>query len=122
MDITPFKDKIKEYLDSLAKDDKLFAKTYKKKNKNIEECVKYILQEVQKQAKGERAVGVADEEIYNLAVHYYDEDDIVVGKATPQVKVAHSNDKKVTAKKRTTKKAKAEDDEYVPLSLEIPLF
>lgn len=128
MDITPFKDQIKDHLDKVAKKDKLFGNNYKKENKSLDECVKYILQEVRKQAKGNNAVGVADDEIYNLAIHYYDEDDIKVGGELPKVKVAHSSDtnaakkvKKAAAQK--TKKAKTPvDDEYVPLSLEIPLF
>lgn len=128
MDITPFKDKIKSHLDEVAKKDKLFAKNYKKENKNLDNCCKYIIQQVKEQAKGKNAVGVADEEVYNLAIHYYDEDDIKVGGELPKVKVAHSSDtnaaKKV--KKAAAQKAKKTeaptDDEYVPLSLEIPLF
>lgn len=125
MNITPFKDQIEAHLEKVAKKDKLFAKSYAKKNKNLDECVKYILQEVRKQAKGNNAVGVADDEIYNLAIHYYDEDSIKVDAATPAVKITHSvaPAKKTTAKKAKAKKTEAPaDDEYVPLSLEIPLF
>lgn len=128
MNITPFKDKIKEHLDSVAKSDKLFAKTYAKKNKSIDECCKYIIQEVKKAAKNNSQVQVADEEIYSLAIHYYDEDSIKVGGEMPKVKVAHSSDtnaakkvKKAAAQKAKKTEAPA-DDEYVPLSLEIPLF
>lgn len=128
MKITPFEDAIKNHLDKVAKKDKLFAKSYAKENKSLDECVKYILQEVKKAAKNNNRVQVLDDEIYNLAIHYYDEDDIKVSGELPKVKVAHSSDtnaakkvKKATAQKSKKTKSPA-DDEYVPLSLEIPLF
>lgn len=67
-----FKTTIQSYLDKRAEQDPLFAATLKKENKSIEECVDYILSEVQKSD----ANGFADEEIYSMAVHYYDEDDL----------------------------------------------
>lgn len=129
--LTPFQEKIKEHLDDVAKKDKQFAKSYAKENKSLAECEKYIYQEVRRQAKGKNAVGCADEDIYNLAIHYYDEDDIKVDGATPKVEVVHTTEKMDDFKKRTaskraskkTKEVKKEDiDEYEPLSLEIPLF
>ena len=71
-----FKKVIKEYLDERAKKDELFAKSYAKEKKNIDDCITYILNYVQKSG----CQGFADEEIFGLAVHYYDEDDIDVGK------------------------------------------
>ena len=38
-----FKRTIQAYLDSRAAEDKLFATSYHKANKNIDECVTYIL-------------------------------------------------------------------------------
>lgn len=67
-----FRDTIKAYLDKRAADDPLFAETYRKENKSLDECCNYILQQVR--ASG--CNGFADEEIYGMAVHYYDEDDI----------------------------------------------
>ena len=71
-----FKKTIKEYLEQRAKEDELFATTYAKENKNIDDCITYILNTVKKSERN----GFADEEIYSMAVHYYDEDDIEVGK------------------------------------------
>lgn len=68
---------IAEYLNQRAMTDPLFAPNLQKPNKNIEECVTYILCEVQKSGCN----GFADDEIYSMAVHYYDEDNIEVGKA-----------------------------------------
>ena len=71
-----FKKVIKEYLDERANKDELFAKSYAKEKKNIDDCITYILNYVQKSG----CQGFADDEIFGLAVHYYDEDDIDVGK------------------------------------------
>lgn len=67
-----FKKTIREYLEQRAKEDELFAVSYAKENKNIDECCNFILQQVQKSGCN----GFNDEEIYSMAVHYYDEDSI----------------------------------------------
>lgn len=46
-----FKTTIKAYLDSRAVNDELFAATYAKEGKNIDDCVNYILNTVQKRLK-----------------------------------------------------------------------
>ena len=67
-----FKETIKNYLDKRAQKDELFAETYKKENKNIDECCAYVMQCAQKGG----CAGYADEEVFGWAVHYYDEDDL----------------------------------------------
>lgn len=67
---------LKNHLQGLADNDELFAVTYAKPNKNIVDCATYIMNEVQKSGQ----CGLADEEVYAMAVHYYDEDTIDVGK------------------------------------------
>ena len=69
---TTFQTTIKSYLDQRAADDTLFAKSYAKEGKNIGDCITYILNTVQKSGCN----GFADEEIYSMAFHYYDEDKI----------------------------------------------
>lgn len=64
------------YLELRAESDRLFAESFAKDNKNIDDCVTFILNQVQKSGCN----GFADDEIYSLAVHYYDEDEIEVGK------------------------------------------
>ncbi|MBB6109754.1 PcfK-like protein [Mucilaginibacter lappiensis] len=71
-----FKTIISDHLLSLAINDPLFAETLNKPNKNIDDCTTYILNQVQKSGQ----VGFADAEIFGMAVHYYDEDVIEVGK------------------------------------------
>ena len=67
---------IAEYLNQRAMADPLFAPNLQKPNKNIEECITYILNKVQKSGCN----GFDDDEIYSMAVHYYDEDNIEIGK------------------------------------------
>mgnify|MGYP000222720651 CR=1 FL=1 len=63
-----FKNTIKTYLDQRAETDVLFSFQYSKPEKNIDDCVTYILNEVKKSGCN----GFADDEIYSMAVHYYD--------------------------------------------------
>ena len=70
-----FKNTIKAYLDQRAEADVLFSFQYSKPDKNIDDCITYILNEVKKSGCN----GFHDEEIYNMAVHFYDEDNIEIG-------------------------------------------
>ena len=75
----PWVKKIGNYL--LSRED-LVSKLDNPK-KSLKECFDYILIQIAKQATKENNVALAcgeDEEIYSLAVHYFDEDDIEVGK------------------------------------------
>lgn len=67
-----FKQIIKNYLDNRAQNDELFAVSYQKPNKSLDECINFIFQEVQKSGCN----GFADEEIFGMAVHYFDEDNL----------------------------------------------
>ncbi|MDY3943096.1 MAG: PcfK-like family protein [Alloprevotella sp.] len=66
---------IAEYLNQRAMSDPLFAPNLAKPHKNIEDCVCYILNQV----KASGCCGFEDDEIYSMAVHYYDEDELEVG-------------------------------------------
>lgn len=70
-----FQDTIKVYLDQRAETDVLFSFQYSKPDKNIDDCVTYILNEVKKSDCN----GFHDDEIYNMAVYFYDEDNIEIG-------------------------------------------
>ena len=63
---------IKNYLDNRARTDELFAAKYANPKKSIDECCKYITGEAYARAKNGCAV-ISDEEVYGMAVHYYDE-------------------------------------------------
>ncbi|MDE6436630.1 MAG: PcfK-like family protein [Muribaculaceae bacterium] len=78
------KEVIKDYLDKRAASDPQFAKAYAKPAKNIDECFKYILCEASKRGA---TVCMTNDEVFGLAVHYYDEDGLKVG--TPP-RLAHA--------------------------------
>lgn len=82
-----FKEAIKNYLDERAKTDELFAKSYAKENKSLDECCAYIMGEACKRGN---AVAMTDEEVFGMAVHYYDEDDIQVNKMPAGTRAAVS--------------------------------
>lgn len=67
-----FKNAIQKYLQERAKEDDLFAVRFNLPNKNIDECVNFILNTV----KESGCTGFDDPEIYGIAVHYYDEDEL----------------------------------------------
>ena len=71
-----FKRTIQMYLEQRAEEDALFAKNYRNPAKNIDECVTYILNYVKKSGCN----GFTDGEIFGQAVHYYEENEIEVGK------------------------------------------
>ena len=70
-----FKRAIETYLVERAYRDELFAVSFNKPGKNLDDCITYILNCV----KQSGCNGFADDEIYSMAVHYYDEDNIDIG-------------------------------------------
>lgn len=70
-----FKKIIQEHLEGVAANDTLFEVTFKNPNKNIDDCITYILNQV----KNSGYNGFASEEILAMAMHYYDERDIMIG-------------------------------------------
>ena len=83
------------FLEQRAAEDALFAKNYRNPAKNMEDCVTYILNYVQKSGCN----GFSDGEIYGQAVHYYDENEIEVG--TPlQCHVAVNHVVELTAEEK----------------------
>jgi len=89
IELTPFEATIQQHLQLVASKDSLFAESLKKANKSIKECVNYIYDTVRKSGR----IGFDDDEIFNMAIHYYDEDDLKNIKSTScQVVVNHSPD------------------------------
>lgn len=95
---------IKAMLDKRATDDELFAKSYAKEGKSIEDCCTFIIGEVQKMGVN----ALSDEEVLSLAVHYYDEDNISVGArvsckvivpATPEIDEARKEELRKNAER-----------------------
>ena len=67
-----FKKVIQAFLQKKVSEDELFAKTFAKPNKNIDDCVNFILNTV----KESGCSGFDDAEVYSIAIHYYDEDEL----------------------------------------------
>lgn len=104
-----FKQTIQTYLENRAATDELFAESYADPKKNIDDCTTYILNQVR--ASG--CNGFADEEIYSMALHYYDEPDIEVGKSVNcRVVVNHTieltEEEKAQARRDAMKRAESE--------------
>lgn len=83
-----FNQAIKAYLDKRAEEDSLFAPKYANSKKSINECCNYIMGEARKRGN---AVAISDEEVFGLAVHYYDEDKIKINKLSAGHSVAVSS-------------------------------
>ena len=82
-----FNETIKAYLEERAENDALFAVKFANPSKSVEECVTYILNSVQKSGCN----GFEDDEIFGMAVHYWEESEIEVGKRINcQVVVNHT--------------------------------
>ena len=62
-----FQDTIRTYLDNMAMSDALFAVKYANLSKSMDDCVTYILNQVQKSGCN----GFTDAEVYGMAIHYY---------------------------------------------------
>ena len=65
-----FIEAIRNYLDSRAESDNLFAIRYADPSKSVEECCQYILNEVKRQGVSV----MTNDEVYSLATHYFDGD------------------------------------------------
>ena len=121
MSTTTFETTIKNYLDNRACEDSLFAETYKKANKSIKECCRYIISRARK--LGGTAVAVDDATVYGWAVHYYDEDNIKVEASSGRVEVAapaavvKPEPAKPAAPKQKAKKTNHRADDSLQLSL-----
>ena len=63
-------------MDNRAAEDEPVAASDRKEGKNIDDCITYILNYVKKSG----CAGFSDGEIYSQAVHYFDEDNIDIGK------------------------------------------
>lgn len=104
-----FKKVIREHLEQVAVIDPLFAESLKKPNKNINDCVTYILNTV----KASGCNGFDDGEIFAMAIHYYDEDAIDIGSrmTNGSVVVNHKIELSEEEKKEAREKARKEFEE-----------
>ena len=110
-----FKHTIETYLRDRAETDELFAVSFGNPDKTIEQCITYILNCVQKSGCN----GFTDEEIYSMAVHYYDEKNIEVGNPIGcKVVVNHTVELTAEEKERARQNAikRAENEAYARMT------
>lgn len=94
------------YLLERAKEDLTLANNLTKDNKSLKECAKYITGEVYKKAVNNQYFGWDNNELYQMAVHYYQEDDIEINKLPGNVKAASSVEKEQESTKSAESKPK----------------
>lgn len=99
---TAFKETIRKYLEDRGSKDPLFARIITKPGKNIDDCITYILNEVQRSGCN----GFTDDEIYSMAIHYFDEDNLSVGMSPSHMRVVVNHKIELTKEE----KAKARED------------
>ena len=90
------------YLEQRAEEDQLFAKSFSNPAKNIDDCVTYILNYV----KNSGCNGFTDGEIFGQAIHYYEENEIEVGKPM-NCQVAVNHIVELTAEEKAEARQKA---------------
>ncbi|SBW00707.1 PcfK-like family protein [uncultured Dysgonomonas sp.] len=107
-----FQNTIKAYLDKRAEIDLLFSFRYSLPEKKLEDCITYILNQVQKSGCN----GFHDDEIFGMAVHFYDEDNIEIGKPMHNAQVAVNHMVVLTAEEKEQARQnaiqKAQDEAY----------
>lgn len=107
-----FQNTIKAYLDKRAEIDLLFSFRYSLPEKKLDDCITYILNQVQKSGYN----GFHDDEIFGMAVHFYDEDNIEIGKPMHNAQVAVNHVVVLTAEEKEQARQdamqKAEDEAY----------
>lgn len=91
-----FKNTIKKYLDDKAQRNELFAVKYLNEKKSIDDCIKYIISEVYKSGNN----GFEDGEIYSMAVHYYEENDIKIDSDVDNIKVVVNHHVEITEEEK----------------------
>lgn len=117
---------LQEYLEKklgeMAQQDANFRERYEDKQKSIKNCLLYITQQAHKQAVNGCAA-ISDDDVLQMAVHYYQEKDVEPTKQTIPAKVVAAAPKEEKPKtavlipKSQPKKAKKVDN-----SLQLDLF
>ena len=73
---------VAEYIDANASD--ILVEKINKSNKGISDCWSFIISQAKAKAGKNKAVGVADMEVFGWAIHYFEEDSIKKGD-TPKI-------------------------------------
>ena len=101
------KEAIQQMLEQRAAQEPQFALKLKNPNKNIDDCVKFVFGEVfHKYVTKQTGVQVAApsrEEVFGIAVHYYDEDSVKIRPMSGVLRAAASGSAGTASKSRAKK-------------------
>lgn len=103
-----FIEAIKDHLRDYVKKDPLFLAKLKNPKKSIEDCMTYIMNQAMKNAKN-GVMGYHDDDVYKLARHYYDEEDIKVGEPITNAAIAINQQVALTPEEVEDAKQKARE-------------
>lgn len=109
-----FEKALKAHLDKVAEQDPQFAEKYAAGlagKKDIKSCGDYIILQVEQS----RRKGFTDDEVYGMAVHYYDEEGITAPARAPQCQVVVNHEIQLSAEevKKLRDSARKEAEEKV---------
>ena len=116
-----FKEAIKRHLDKMAAQDFAFAERYKLESKNLDSCIAYIKSEAKKQAKNGCAA-IEDSIVYGWAVHYYQEDSVIITETTAKVVAPKTEKPKETTKEIKPIKALVKDKSNNVKCVQLDMF
>lgn len=92
-----FKEIIQKYLQQRSEEDTLFAPKFANPQKSIDECCRYILGEARKRGT---SVVMNDAEVFGMAVHYYDEENIKIEEVSAGYSVSSSHKVELTEEEK----------------------
>lgn len=101
------------YLGQLLKTREDIKEQLAKPNKDLGECMNYLMSCARKKVKGQCAV-LSDDDALSMAIHYYDEDDIEIDKvngtvsASPVQDEEHEQDKNEDIEKMVSERVEKE--------------
>lgn len=101
-----FRTVIKNYLETRGSNDPIFARIITKKGKNMDECISYIIETVRKSGIS----GFTDDEVYSMAIHYFDEDDLTVTPVNDNVRVVVNHKVELTEEEKQIAREKAMEE------------
>lgn len=104
--LSSLKEKVKERLDKEAAENPQFAERYAAEGKSLDECCSYLAGLAFQRAAGGNVSYIDPEELYGLAIHYYQEDEVEITEIPTGVGVDAAPAVELTPEQ----KAKAEED------------
>lgn len=117
---------LQEYLEDklgeMSKQDANFRERYEDKQKSMKNCLLYVKQQAHKQAVGNCAA-ISDDDVLQMAVHYYQEKDVEPTEQTIPAKVVAAAPKEEKVEdSRAHPEATAEKAKKTDNSLQLDLF